>query len=284
MVQLWLKRHGIISDKTGWDLWYDFFNLQKKTITPRKRKVQFSKEFSCPTTHQQGLDTLLEKFKRGKNVVPHLSKSALIPSQFDGLLYDWGIHHFHLGTSFDHKSGYIQRTGPILFAKVDDSNVYCINVYSHGKGSAPPWSKSEMIKILHRNWPETISQYRLPEMMSIRISNETSPTDDEYSKARKNHMYTMVEAEKNAVYAPPGGGQMSSGHSAEIVSYCDRIWNTLKRTEIYIREHITSFIAAIEETTNEPLVGKFYFKLWNEGGQLYVVDLRSLTALIKVDI
>ena len=284
LVLVWMKRKGVVSNKTGWDLWYEFFNLQKKTIKPRTRKVNFSKEFFCPKNHQQGLDILLKKFERGENVIPHLSKNARIPSQFDGLLYDWGIHHFHLGTTLDPKTGRAQRTGPILFAKVDESNVYCINVYSHGKGVAPPWSKSEMIKILHRNWPETISQYRLPDVTSIRISDKYSPTDDEYSKARKSHMYTLVEAEENAIYAPLGGGQMSSGHSAEIVSLCDSIWNTLKRTEIYIKEHITSFVAAVEDVTGESPVGKLYFKLWNESGQLYVVDLRSLVALIKVEI
>lgn len=282
MVQLWMKRFGVVSDKKGRDLWYEYFNLRKKTITPRKRKVHFSKEFSCPSEHQQGLDMLLEKFKKGESVLPHLSKAALKPSIFDGLLYDWGIHHFHLGTSLDTKSEYVQRTGPILFARVDDFNVYCINVYSHGKKNTPPWSKSEMIRILHRNWPETISQYRLPELLSIRINDACPPTDDDYNAARNAHIYTFVEAEENAVYAPLGGGQASSGHSAEIAFYCDRIWNTLKKTELYIKEHIGSIVAEIEQITKERPVGKLYFKLWNENGQFYVVYLRSLIAVKRV--
>ena len=283
IVQLWMKRHGVVSDKTGWDLWYEFFNLQKKIIKSRKRKVNFSKEFFCPPEHQRGLDALLEKFRQGQNVTPHLSKAALMPSQFDGLLYDWGIYHFHLGTSLESKSGHIQRTGPILFAKVDDTDVYCINVYSHGKGNQP-WAKQEMMKILHNNWPETIRRFKLPDGIKPYPDTLPLPTDFEYAALRKEGISTPIFVCDGIAYFSPGGGYMSSGHSAEIVTHCDRVWNTLKKNEIYIKEHITSFVAMIETATGEPPVGKLYFKLWNENGQLYVVDLRSLTALIKVDI
>ncbi len=164
MVEYWMQQRGLKSDKTGWHLWYEFFNLRKKTITPKRRKVWFSKEFSCPEAVRFGLSSLVEKFEKGEDVVPNLSKDALNPSKFDGLLYDWGIYYFHLGTAVDTTAGRVVRTGPILFAKVDAENVYCINIYSHDRTVLAPWCRQEMVEIIHRNWPETIKQYRIPEV------------------------------------------------------------------------------------------------------------------------
>lgn len=94
MVQSWMKEHGVQSDKSGEDLWYDFFNLQKKSVRPQKRAVHYSKVFACPPEVELGLKLLVQKFDNGEDVSQHLSKDAASPSEFDGLLYDWGIYHF----------------------------------------------------------------------------------------------------------------------------------------------------------------------------------------------
>ena len=280
MVKVWMQKNGIKTDKAGWDLWYEFFNLQQKTVRARKRKVLFSNEFTCPFEVQAGLDVLVNKFENGENVVPYLSKDAFNPSKFDGLLYDWGIYHFHLG-SVDLKTGHIKRTGPVLFAWVNDDAVYCINIYSHGKNVPPPWYKKELIQIIHNNWPELIKQWKLPELTQL----VPHPTDDDYKWARQEHLYTCIEIAEGTVYAPPGRGLTSSGHSSEVVLLCNSIWNTLKRNELYIKEHISSFISVIQARTGVfSYSKKLYFKLWYEDKEFYVVDIGSQTALLKVDL
>lgn len=286
MVEYWMQKRGLRTRKVGWDLWYDFFNLQKKTITPGKRKVWFSREFSCPDVVRPGLDLLIAKFQNGETVVPHLSKDALKPSKFDELLYDWGIYHFHLGTTMDVTTGRIMRTGPILFAKVDAENVYCINVYSHDKAALPPWCRQEMVEIVHRNWPETIEQYRFPEAAhAVYPGGRTKVTDQEYAAIRRSHAFTLITAEENAVYAPIGGGMASSGHSVELTRLCDDIWNILKQNERYIQEHINDIIKTIQKVTGPfPDSKALYFKLWHENKKFYVVDIGSSTALIEVEL
>ena len=110
-----------------------------------------------------GLKLLVQKFENGEDVSPHLSKGATSPAEFDGLLYDWGIYHFHLGETIDNQTGRIKRTGPVLFAKIDDENVYCINIYCHGKNVQQPWTKQDLLKIIHNNWPQTIAKWKLPD-------------------------------------------------------------------------------------------------------------------------
>lgn len=280
MVRHWMLKRGFETNKTGRDLWYDYFNLQKKTIRARKRKVFFSKEFTCPSDLKNGLSTLVDKFENGISVVPNLSKDALNPSVFDGLLYDWGIYHFHLG-AVNQKTGYAERTGPVLFAWVNDDAVYCINTYLHGKTAPPPWYKRELLEIIHNNWPELIEQWRLPEVLEVC----PHPTDEDYKQARQQCFYTFIELKNGVTYAPPGMGLMSSGHSAEIVRLCDSIWNTLKRNELYIKDHLPSFISIIQSRIGTfPYSKKLYFKLWCEDKMFYVVDIGSQTALLKVEL
>lgn len=280
MVKAWMQGNGIRSDKTGWELWYDYFNLQKKTIKARKRNVLFSKEFVCPPQVQAGLNLLVNKFKNGENVIPHLSKKALNPLMFDELLYDWGIYHFHLGIVTSN-TGHIERTGPVLFARIDDNNVYCINIYLHGKNVLPPWYRQDMIRIIHRNWPEIIKCWRI----SDAVSANPKLTDQEYKQIRQNHLNTLIEVEKGVVYFSPGQGMTSSGHSSELVFLCDRIWNTLKMNELYIKEHIPTFISAIQSNIGIlPDGKKLYFKLWHEDKNFYIVDTGSQTALLKIDL
>lgn len=284
MIKRWMSQQCIESQNSGWDLCYDFFNLQKKLLEPLKRKVLFSKEFACPLELESSLNWLVSKFEAGQNVTPHLSKGAFTPSKFDELLYDWGIYHFHLGGKMDKKTGLIKRTGPILFAKVDCEKVYCINIYSHGKNAEPPWSKQSMLRILHNNWPETIQQYRLPGIVSICPDSARHSKDVEIAAMRKSHVFSLIEVADGIVYCPPGGGLMSSGHSVKIVCFCNRLWNYFKECEIYIKNNITSLVKRIEQETGKKLGYKLVLKLWNENGKFYVVDIISMVSLIKVDI
>lgn len=274
LVKYWMQKQGLQSDKDGWDLWYEYFNFQKKNIVPQKRKVWKSKEFSCPQEFEKGLGMLIQRFEQGKDISMYLSKMAQNPSKGDDLLYDWGIYHFHLGEKIDSKTGYCERTGPLLFAKVDDMNVYLINVYRHGA-----WTKQEMLKIIYNNWPNIIERYRIPEV--VRVTEK--PSDSEYAEIRKAHRSIFLEVEENAVYWAPGGGYMASGHSIEITRHCDRIYNGLKEFEFDIKtKRFHDVIRYIEMCTRTELGNELHFMLWEEKNELYIVELHSKIALTKL--
>lgn len=283
MVQNWMECHGVQSDKSGEDLWYDFFNLQKKSVRPRKRVVHYSKEFTCPPELENGLKLLTQKFENGDDVSLHLSKDAKASSRFDELLYDWGIYHFHLGEIVDDKTGRIERTGPILFAKIDNENVYYINVYDHGKGVQQPWAKQEMLKIIHHNWPETIVKWKLPDGIKLYPESISLPTDEQYASLRENGISMPIFVDEGVAYFSPGGGYMSTGHSHEIVFYCQKIHNTLKLNELYVKDNITSLVTRIEKLTGKPAGVKLHFKLIEKDGVFYVAELQSKIVLFEVE-
>lgn len=272
LVRYWMQKQGLQSNKDGWDLWYEYFNFQKKNIIPRKRKVWKSKEFFCPQEFEKGLEMLIQKFERGENVSGHLSKMAKDPSKFDDLLYDWGIYHFHLGERSNPKTGYIERTGPLLFARVDEENVYLINIFKHGE-----WTKQEMLRIIHQNWPQIVEQYKLPEVWST-----TQFTDEEYAAVRRSHATALVEVEKNAVYGLLGGGYMSSGHSAEIASHCDSIYNWFKELESAIKKELHRIIKYIEVCTGITPDYNLHFMLWSIKNEIHIVELHSHVDLVRL--
>ena len=283
MVHSWMKEHGVQSDKDGEDLWYDFFNLQKKSVSPQKRIVHYSKEFACPSEVELGLKLLVQKFENGDDVSLHLSKDATSPSEFDGLLYDWGIYHFHLGETIDHQTGRIERTGPVLFAKIDNENVYCINVYSHGKNVQQPWAKQDLLKIIHNNWPQTIAKWKLPDGIELCPESIALPSDSQYAFLRRSGISTAIFVDKGIAYISPGGGYMSTGHSQEIVLYCQRVHNTLKHCELHIGNSITSLVKQIEEITGKPVGRRLHFKLIEIDNVLYVEEQQSKITLFKVE-
>lgn len=125
-----LKMWGHNIDETGVEVSHIYFNFIKRRILPKSREIKISKEFKCPKEYKEGLDILKSKIKKGEDLIPYLSKNILKVNYNDSLLNDWGIYHLHLGKK--KKDNFIERTGPLLFAKFDDENAYFINIYSHG--------------------------------------------------------------------------------------------------------------------------------------------------------
>ena len=98
----------------------------------------------------------------GEDIRSYLGKEILDIDYHDEFLNDWGIHHLHLGTNLNKKTGFMGRTGPVLFVRFDKEYAYFINIYDHGA-----WIKQKIIKILHNNWPKTILQFKMKAVNSL---------------------------------------------------------------------------------------------------------------------
>lgn len=100
---------------------------------------------------------------------------------------------------------------------------------------------------------------------------------------RKNGISTAIFVDKGIAYISPGGGYMSTGHSQEIVLYCQRVHNTLKLNELYVRDNITSLVRQSEEITGKSVSRRLRFKLIEIDNVLYVAEMQSNIALFKVE-
>lgn len=256
-----LKESGYVLNSNK-DADFKLFNFQKRSISPQKRKVLISTEFKCPKEFQNGLRMLKRRIENGENIEGYLGKEILNLNYNDNLLNDWGIHHLHLGEKKERIGKFVERTGPLLFAKFEDDKVYFINIYNHGC-----WSKQEMLRILYKNWPSLIKPF-----IAKNINSTTQISDNEYSNLRKNNGLAMVEIDNGVVCLPLGMGYMSSGESLEVIMNCDKNRYRLRIWEKNLRTNIDDIVKKTQEKKGKQIGNTFKFHLWLEKDEFFAIE------------
>ncbi len=200
----------------------------------QKRTIQRAKDFQCPPELQQGLADLEQAFSNGADIWPWQSKLIDRPSVEDGMYNDYRVIHFHLGIGFE-TSGYIKRTGPLLFAIVDSASVYEIGLYHHGD-----WYEFDVLNIVDENWPHLLDPVTI---RGIDVAN-CPQTRDEVKAFRKANILSVIRLKSGRLVAPPGGGTAGDGTSVEAVTSADRWAKLLRNGEQLISANIREQVQA----------------------------------------
>ncbi|MEM4217102.1 MAG: hypothetical protein QXZ09_03680 [Candidatus Methanomethylicaceae archaeon] len=254
--------YPIGDNEESFDIFIKFINFRKRRIDPKPRKVFISKELQCHKEHLGAFMKLKEKIERGENLTPYLSKGIKRLESYDKLLNDWGIHHLHLGSVWETESE-ISRTGPLLFAKVNEDAFYMIDIKEHGS-----WVDIDLIEIIHNNWPGLLSPFKMSGITGPNISQETRKL------LRQDNATTTIEVSDGAVYMPPGGGLTTAGSSLFDTIFHDQYRHALKECEKAIIDNITRL--ALEAGKQGKLFGKkLHFKLDLTKAELTVVEVKS---------
>lgn len=151
------------------------------------------------------------------------------------MLNDWGIHHFHLGENM--KGDFIERTGPLLFALLVENKFYAIGIFNHGS-----WADQDIVEIIHRNWSSVVEQYRIKGIIS-----STPLTEEERLTLRKKNANSFVTVQDGTVYAPIGGGMVSSGFNLQAVMTTDRQKMFLRNLEKHLESQLENFREVFEK-------------------------------------
>jgi len=167
------------------------------------------------------LNTLEEKVKNGEDISPYLHNKLSRPDYQDGLLNDWGIHHFHIG-EIDKQSGKVIRTGPLLYALVKDDHFYMIDVMSH-----KDFSKQRLLDIIYSNWPDVIEDHEIKGALGL----DYVCNDDEVSKLRNHGISTLTMRSDGTVHLPIGGGITTSKASVNVVIQSKKCLQALMEAE-----------------------------------------------------
>lgn len=215
-------------------IFISYFKLQHRLIDSIPRNIFKSDIFSCPNEHIKGLLELEEKIKQGLNINGHQSSQLLDVGKNDSLLNDWGIFHLHLGSNTD-QNGFVQRTGPLLFAHFTHSAAFFIDVINHGN-----WSDNILIETLERNWPESIRYWE------VKLINIEEITASERNKIRKagGLLFTKINGK---VFAPPGGGYSTSGTSKNAVIESHKFRWEIRNIEQEIKTNTKIYEKAIKQ-------------------------------------
>lgn len=144
----------------------------------------------------------------GKNVNSFLRKrivSGTGQNSNDGLLFDYGMHHFHLNNTTD-RDGFTKRSRYLLFAVVTQKHAYFIDVRKHPKGVDLGWVRQDLMEIVNSNWPDLL------EANAIRGVLGTTVTDSQKQELRRKNVNHLSPLE-GKVHLPLGGGTMGDGSS-----------------------------------------------------------------------
>lgn len=203
-----LSHNFRISNRKSSNAFYDLLNVETRLILNKKREVHLSKNLVCPPEHRSGFERLISKMKRGLDVNHYLSKGIYNTKKNDGMLLDFGLHHFHLGEGVTlDKSGnsFAERTGPLLVAMVKPDDVYCLGIFSHDENL---WVDTNLIKLIHTEWPGALSHGH------SRISDiKPDPDSIDRKEFRKLGLNSSVKVDDGVYYNLLGGGFNAAGGS-----------------------------------------------------------------------
>ena len=204
-----------------------YLEMLNRRIVPTPRRVHFSEEIhdslgdlrrkADMEQREKAADAwgalflIRHLFTEGKNVDGFLSTridSATGKRSRDGLLWDFGMHHFHLSRALEPSGGFVKRSDYLLFAIITQEHAYFVDVRSHRDPQNLGWDRQELLKTVHSNWPELIDANILQGVKG------TVLTDEEKHELRSKNANHVAEISGNAI-APIGGGTAADGSSLQ---------------------------------------------------------------------
>jgi len=259
--------YSTMPEEDGSRICRTYFNVAKRRLAQRPRRILLAREFACPPDHLAGLHLLEDKVRNGEDLTPHLSRKILKLAYNDAILNDWGIYHFHLGLTYDRR-GLIQGTPYILLARVTNDEFYMIEVVEHEL-----WHHQRYVEILHSNWPRSIELWKCGGILGL----SDPPNDEEINTLRRGRVNYMLQTEDGTIYFSIGGGYSSSGMSIEAARRCLAARKLLRKMENAVRKHSEKILRQ-ELLDGRTTCSSFHFRLVLGNDGAYAVDEQAMMA------
>ena len=241
-----------------------WFNYRRSNIPVRPRTLVHNPSLICPPEVSHGWQMLKSEVTKGIDLTPRLSRKIENADYKDGMLYDWGFHHFHLGTVFDSKHPQlIQGTAFVLLAIVDSSKFYPVDFVQHGK-----WGDKAILEKAIKAFPDRFEPFQLKGITDIAY-----PCTDENDimEIRKLGMNSFVKVD-DKVYAPPGGGLTMAGTSVMATIELDKYRHQLRTIEDQVQKHYNSQHHSLEvRLARAPIAGKIVLGVCKDTTETYVI-------------
>ena len=120
--------------------------------------------------------------------------------------------------------GFVERTKELLFCLVDAEYAYFIKIAAHRPAQ---WAKKELIEIIHRNWPEAISAYRLNGVTAV----NPEINDEDRKILRTANVATLLDMQDGTVYLEPELGHTSGGLHVKDLRWADQMYRIAQKIE-----------------------------------------------------
>ncbi len=172
------------ADRNVWFYARALYNDERRRVPPLARRLHFSDEYANDRRKAQfepKLTRLLGLLETGDDAVNDPSNEFLsrtvehvfwnrrgeivrgkhgLPDVFqDYMLYDWGIHHFHVEEG---------RGKHLLFAMLRGDNAYILKIGTHGQ----EFNDASILEVAEKHWPDL-----LPQLHGISVEKQFSPEE-----------------------------------------------------------------------------------------------------------
>jgi hypothetical protein len=223
-----------------------FLNAYNRRIPAMKpRMVHESRELSVPCKYRLDYEKLVAVIKAGGDLKPYLSRDILKkkhPDKNDPLLNSWGIQHLHFRT---------EGTDQLLFCVIAESDVFVIQILPHEAKHL--WVNTQLIQILHENWPELILRAKHDGLCPEAIS-----AAKRHSLRSHNANFAVTVAD-GTVYLPLAGGTTTSGDSMEDWVNCVKIFSELEHYQNIVVQNALAIRTALNMPASQKLVVRMAF-------------------------
>lgn len=188
--------HAVNSAATNGEVIDQFVRMRHRWIVSRRRTVHLAAGFVASESDRAGFEGLIGAVTNGDDLLPYQSTLMRDASFNDGMLNDWGIHHFHIGIGPHPKvAGFNARSGPVVYAVVTDHDFYVVTIDQHQR-----WTMRSLLETIHANWPKLIARYRVEGTLSHDVS------ESEHKQLRDAQINIAVTLGDGSIYLGPGGG------------------------------------------------------------------------------
>ncbi len=216
-----------------------FFTVYSRRVPP----IQWNVHTSSKLEGRSEISEIIHKLESGEDVNRLLSNKIKKLNQAknaDLLKYEWGISHLHFRE---------ERSEELLFVYFYEGNAYLLDILKHEKpdGSVVTWTNTDLIQIIHDNWPEVIKPY-------IFNTNLTAPilTIEQRRFLRKKARNTNVVVSDGTEYRPLASGFLSTKHPNSAITDSDNLLLMVKQLQTTVKDNYSSIEQALAEHTTTP--------------------------------
>jgi len=222
-----------------------YCEVHTRRIKPTPRRVHFSEELHDSLGKLSRVDQtawgtvfhLRHLFESGADVTPYLSKRVASSESKDPMLWDYGLHHFHLNEELG-GSGFVERADHLLFALVSAEEVFFVDVRAHQDPERLLWVRQDLLTIMDSNWPGISKDWVLHGVQGDTL------TDTQKKELRRKNVNHVRVLGKQAI-GPLGGGVMADGSSTLCKFWAAKLLFEVEQHESYFSTQAEEVRAAL---------------------------------------
>ncbi|CZF79658.1 hypothetical protein [Grimontia marina] len=192
------------------DAIYLYQRFKCRIVPQRVRGINEANGFQVPEHFQEAYESIKADIVAGSDLRKYQSRNLKKLDYDDDILSHWGIQHFHLSNDVE-SDGFVSRTGDLLFIHFTNSTAYILGIFNHRS-----WCNLDLIEVLHRNWPEHMSKFKMNSGMS-------PLTETNYKTLRKKSGNANIVVEDGTEYIAPGMGVSSNGAPIQATFNSDKL-------------------------------------------------------------